>query len=44
MIKWLDDYYNIVKKVYIFFFSKRKESYLEILGKRNIKNYNLDMN
>lgn len=44
MIKWLDDYHNTVKKVYISFLSKRKESHLETSGKRNIKNHNLDMN
>lgn len=37
MIKWLDDYNNMAKKVYISFLSKRKESQLEALGKANIK-------
>lgn len=36
MIKWLDDYNNMVKKVCISFVSKRKESQLETLGKANI--------
>lgn len=29
MIKWLDDYKNIVKKVHIYLLSKRKEDQLE---------------